>query len=305
VTVSPDISIIVPTLNRPAGLKACLEALTRLEYPQQAFEVIVVNDGGDEDLDAIVCQLEGGLRLRIVNQPHAGPAAARNNGVGHARGRFLAFTDDDCRPERDWLQALVQRLEDDPSRMYGGRTVNALRNNVYSSGSQALIDYLYAYYNADPHAARFFTSSNIALARDAFDLVGGFDTGFSCASGEDRDLCDRWLARGFGLSYVPGAIVLHGHELDLPSYWRQHFGYGAGAWRFRQRKRRRDGCEPGFEPLSFYLNVAGHARRYGLERPTAISALLLLSQVANAFGYAWAWAFEAPAGPPRAGRESM
>lgn len=302
---SPDISIIVPTLNRPAGLKACLEALTRLEFPLQAFEVIVVNDGGDDDLDEIVSQIEGKHCLRIVNQPHSGPATARNTGVEHARGRFLAFTDDDCRPERHWLRAFVQRLEDDPSRMYGGRTLNALRNNIYSSASQALIDYLYAYYNADPQAARFFTSSNIAMARDAFDLVGGFDTSFPCASGEDRDLCDRWLAQGFGLSYVPGAIVHHGHELGLHSFWRQHFVYGAGAWRFRERKRWRDGQEPGFEPFSFYLNVAGHALRSGLDRAGPIASLLLLSQVANAFGYAWASAFGTPAGPPRAGRESM
>lgn len=298
----PRISIIVPTLNRPVRLRACLEALNRLQYPRQQFEVIVVNDGGSDDLSTVLGSLMDGLSVRVIRQQNVGPAGARNTGVEHARGEFLAFTDDDCLPEPSWLTVLAQCLEDDPSRIYGGHTVNALANNIYSSASQSLIDYLYRYYNADVGQARFLTSNNIAMARDAFIAVGGFDASFPRASGEDRDLCDRWLKRGFRMNFVHEARVLHAHELDLRSFWRQHFNYGTGAWRFRQQKRLRDGRGPKVEPLGFYVGLVSFARRHGLRPAIPISLLLMLSQVANACGFVSAWMSGVLPGTERAGR---
>src|SRR3990172_7747823 len=89
-----------------------------------------------------------------VRQRNAGPASARNTGAAQARGEFLAFTDDDCRPAPDWLRGLALRLTQSPDCVIGGRTTNALPDNPYSSASQLLIDYLYSYYNADPDRAR-------------------------------------------------------------------------------------------------------------------------------------------------------
>jgi hypothetical protein len=66
-----------------------------------------------------------------------------------AKGQFLAFTDDDCRPAADWLQALAQRFATAPDHAVGGRTVNALTNNPYTTASQLIVDFVYAYYNAD------------------------------------------------------------------------------------------------------------------------------------------------------------
>jgi GT2 family glycosyltransferase len=281
------VSVIIPTFNRPSQLGACLAALERSTYPKPSLEVIVVDDGGDHDLDPLIAEVGQDLSVRVLVQSNGGPASARNMGVLHARGDFLAFTDDDCLPERDWLPALVGRLAEDPSRIYGGYTVNALPQNVYATASQSLIDYLYGYYNADPAQARFFSSNNIAMSREAFLELGGFDTGFPLASGEDRDLCDRWLRLGHRMSFAPEARVLHHHALDLPSFWRQHFNYGTGARRYRDRKRQRDGKAPGIEPVGFYLNLLRHPQRCSLPRSATASLLLGLSQVANAAGFLW------------------
>ena len=297
------VSVIVPTLNRPNQLALCLQALAHQDFGPQQFEVVVVDDGGEVDLDAVATAHRENLRLRIVTQSNTGPAGARNAGVAQATGEFLAFTDDDCAPEPGWLTALTRRLEQAPSRLHGGHTVNALEHNVYSSASQALIDYLYAYYNAVPEQARFFASNNMAVSRRMFESVGGFDARFPRASGEDRDLCDRWLQLGHQMSYVAEARVRHMHELGLGSFWRQHFTYGIGASRFWACRNARGQDGPLIEPLSFYLDLVRHAFANDLRQPLSLTLLLVLSQLANAAGFAVgrfgrAGRMAAPAAPP-------
>ncbi len=279
------ISIIIPTFNRPARLAACLESMTRLRYPKEGFEVIVVDDGGNADLGVIIDKVRESINVRLITQNNTGPAGARNAGAANATGEFIAFTDDDCTPAQDWLTALAQRWRQDPAKMYGGHTVNALESNIYSAASQSLIDYLYSYYNADPERARFFASNNMAMARNMFEAAGGFDTNFPAASGEDRELCDRWLQLGHGMTLVPEARVYHHHGLTFRTFWTQHFNYGTGAWRFRQSRRLRQRDALKIEPLTFYLNLVGHAGKKKLHRRHAISALMVLSQIANAAGF--------------------
>lgn len=282
------ISVIIPTFKRPRWLAACLESLARQRYPKEQFEVIVVDDGGGVDLGPIIEPLQNKFSLRLVTQDHAGPGLARNNGAAQARGQFIAFTDDDCAVDENWLVELVQRLQLDSSRMYGGYTVNALEANVYSAASQSLIDYLYGYYNSDPKQARFFTSNNMALSRDMFELAGGFDENFRRATSEDRELCDRWLQLGHGMTFVPVARVRHSHDLNFCSFWRQHFNYGRGAWRFWECKHAKSIAGPKLEPPGFYLDLLHHVRRNKLKPALPLSLLLLLSQLANATGFAWA-----------------
>jgi GT2 family glycosyltransferase len=296
------ISIVVPTYNRPASLALCLEAITRLRYPKDQFEVIVVDDGGAVDIGGIIDPLRQSINIRMLRQENTGPAGARNNGAAHATGQFIAFTDDDCSPTEDWLRALTLRLQQDPSVMYGGHTINALSGNVYSVASQSLIDFLYGYFNSDPAHARFFTSNNMALSRSMFESTGGFDTNFPTASGEDRELCDRWQQLGYKMGFVPEAQVRHRHVLNFRSFWKQHFRYGAGAWRFWKCKRARGFAGPKLEPLSFYLSLMNHARKNTLTPALPLSILLVLSQIANAAGFAWARIKDAWPGSIRSGQ---
>ncbi|MDQ3650687.1 MAG: glycosyltransferase family 2 protein, partial [Acidobacteriota bacterium] len=138
----PHISIIIPTYARPRQLAACLAALSELDYPRERFEVIVVNDGGEIFLSEMA-PFRQQINVTLITQPNAGPATARNTGAAQAEGEFLAFTDDDCAPARDWLQALANRFATIPDQLIGGRTLNALDDNLCSTASQLLIDYLY------------------------------------------------------------------------------------------------------------------------------------------------------------------
>src|SRR5436309_2951814 len=132
----PFFSIIIPTEARPKQLAACLESICCLEYPDDRFEVLVVDDGSATPPETVVASFRDKIDVTLLTQPHAGPAAARNAGAQRARGTFLAFTDDDCMPKVDWLERFAARLVKTPDHLIGGRTLNALPDNPYSTASQ-------------------------------------------------------------------------------------------------------------------------------------------------------------------------
>jgi glycosyltransferase involved in cell wall biosynthesis len=280
------LSVIIPTYLRPERLSACLQSLTRLDYPRDHFEVIVVDDGSQSPPEAVVAFFQDQLDVTLLTQPHAGPATARNTGAAKAVGKFLAFTDDDCAPAHDWLQTLAARFAAAPDHAIAGQTLNALPENLYSTASQTLIDYLCTYYNVLAGKAAFLTSSNLALPADRFRGIGGFDSSFAFAAGEDRELCDRWQHCGYSITYAPEVLVYHSHALTLRSFGRQHLNYGRGAFHFHRARARR--CEVGIkvEPLSFYLNLLRHPlRRAKSWRGSLLLGLLAISQLANAAGF--------------------
>jgi glycosyltransferase involved in cell wall biosynthesis len=279
----PFFSVIIPTYNRPAQLAQCLQALSRIDYPPEKFEVIVVDDGSAEPPESVIRRFRELLDVRLCSQANAGPAAARNLGAGQSRGEFFAFTDDDCAPAAGWLRALAARFAEYPDRLIGGRTLNALSDNLYSETSQLIIDVVYAHFNADPDDARFFASNNFALPSARFHELGGFNETFDTS--EDREICDRWRARGLALSYAPEAIIQHAHALGLRKLWSQHFGYGRGAYRFHHERTAR-GNKPFKPDLTFYLKLlrAASERSRGRRAP-GLTTLLLWSQLANTAGF--------------------
>ena len=284
----PSFSVVIPTYGRPGQLVACLDALTRVEYDRDRFDVVVVDDGGPASLDAVIARFGKQLNLRHIRQEHSGPARARNTGAASARGRFLVFIDDDCSPGPDWLRSLAVRFAREPGHGIFGRTVNAIPDNLWSGASQLLIDYLYSYYNADSCRSPFVAANNLALPADRFQAIGGFDTTFPGAGGEDRELCDRWLRNGLRLTYAPEMIVTHAHALSLPTFWRQHVHYGMGAFIYHRIRARRGWGRVKLESPQFYLNLMrfpfSQARGW---RALVLAGLLLLSQAANAAGFFW------------------
>lgn len=283
---TPLISIIIPTYNRPERLTSCLESLTKLNYPRDRFEVVVVDDGSKTSLESVAAPFYSKFELKLLKQRNSGPATARNTGAKQAKGQFLAFTDDDCMPSPDWLKNLAARFVEAPDCLIGGRTINALPDNLYSTASQELIDYLYEYFNTKPQGACFFASNNIALPTQRFLDIGGFDTSFPLAAAEDREFCDRWLHKGHQMFYAPEVQIYHAHHLTLSSFWRQHFFYGRGAFCFHQVRAHRGAKSIRLEPLAFYANLLAYPLFQAQSwRSPVVAVLLGLSQVANTAGF--------------------
>lgn len=290
----PFISVVVPTYERPDALRRCVRALRLQDYPRDRYEVIVVDDGSTTDLTRAVHGTSHGAQtngqaqsVTLLRQANAGPAAARNRGAANAQGSYLAFTDDDCAPARGWLQGLSRALSARPRAVVGGRTINAFPANPYAEATQLLITYLSAH-SAEQGMPSFFATNNLALSTDDFHAVGGFDTRFPLAAGEDRDFCDRCQLHGLAFRYVPDAHLYHHHNLTLPSYLRQHYNYGRGAYRvWQKRQARHETVEQGdwtrfiagLLALPFHHAPASKAVLY--------STLLGVAQGATAAGY-WA-----------------
>lgn len=279
----PAFSVVVPTVGRPERLQGCLRALSKLDYPRDGFEVVVVNDGGGEATERVGAGAVEGLVLTVISTERRGAAAARNTGAGRARGAFIAFTDDDCEPTPGWLAALQAVLESEPGAAVGGAMVNGARGRC-AAGSQAVLDATHTHFNGGPAGPTFFATSNLAFPAEGLRALGGFDESFEHA--EDRELCERWLRSGRRFGYAPDAVVRHMRELAPAELWRQHFGYGRGAWHFH-RVRKQQGWGRFAVQRGFYGELARQVRRPRAEAgPVALGLLAATSQVANAAGFA-------------------
>ncbi len=279
-------SVVIPTYNRSEQLLNCLKALARQEYDRDCFEVIVVSDGGEFPTDSRVERLRGEMNLTILLQPHAGPACARNTGASQARGHYLAFTDDDCLPEPDWLGCLASRVAVSGGCAFGGRTVNAFPRNLCSVASQLLVDYIYAFHATNPDRQRFFATNNLVVSSAHFHAVGGFDASYPLAAGEDREFCDRLRKIGIPFLFVPEAVVYHAHAMTVASYARQQFNYGCGSFLFHYSEGSRKGIISRFESLSFYLNLLVYPFSHASgTKKIPLAFLVLISQLAVTAGY--------------------
>ena len=102
----PKVSVVVASYNGERTLKACLDSLQRLNYPD--YEVILVDDGSTDATPQIALAHPGVRYFR--HEKNLGLSVARNTGIAAATGEIIAFTDSDCRADEDWLYYLVGDL---------------------------------------------------------------------------------------------------------------------------------------------------------------------------------------------------
>ena len=256
-----------------------------MRFDSGRVEVIIVDDGGPDALAPVVSGFCEGLTIRLVRKFNGGPASARNAGAAVARGRFLAFIDDDCVPSPEWIGTLISVLENRPDALAGGPVVNGLPDNPYAAASQRVATFVAKHYAEGRGAERFFTANNFTLSAKCFRELGGFDETIPSWTAEDKEFCDRWRQCGYAMVWVPGAMVHHAHALTLRRFVRQHFEYGRGILAFRLRRRNRKGKRLVPETARFYSALVLHPL-WQERHPRALMTVLLLtlSQAATIAG---------------------
>ena len=182
---------------------------------------------------------------------------------------------------------MAKHFQNTDQYLVGGKTINQLTDNIYSSMSQIIVDIVYQHYNQNPQNAKFFASNNFALSTRLFRDLSGFNP--QLATAEDREFCDRWLFHGYKMIYDPQIKVYHAHKLSFVKFCKQHFCYGRGAFYFhRIRSSRKSGTIT--KEMKFHLNVKNWLL-YPLQQKKkhvfTYIFLLVVWQIANAIGFGY------------------
>lgn len=202
--MTPAVSVVVATKDRSARLAKLLGALEQQTIGRQAFELVVIDDGSS---DGTLAVLEGRVDRLIRHETPTGPAIARQEGWKAASGTLIAFTDDDCRPEPDWLERAISVHRQVPGAIIQGQT----RPDPHEAA--ALPDPLARSIRVN-RLGPFFQTCNVFYPRELLERVDGFDPTIPRPSVEDADLAMRALATGCGAVYAEDAVVNHAVEVQ-------------------------------------------------------------------------------------------
>ncbi|MCX6710287.1 MAG: glycosyltransferase [Candidatus Woesearchaeota archaeon] len=224
------ITVAIPTYNRGKSIKPALEAITKQDFPKSEYELIIVDDGGNDSTKEIVGEFsrKSGFPIRYSWQKNKGPAAARNLAILNSKSPIIAFTDDDCIPNPDWLEKILSAFSNDSDAMIiGGETLPPKGNLIAKVGQGLTKNAFFDNVNGKREAI-FFPTCNAAFRKEVFKKAGCFDEDFPIAAGEDLEFSWRCFKKGLKLLYAPDAIVTHYCTPNLRAYARQSFNYGRG-----------------------------------------------------------------------------
>ena len=232
----PRVSVVIPTCNRNDTLARCLEALTaeRQDLPSAEYEVIVTDDSSQGSAMEMI-------RDRFpwatwIQGPRRGPAANRNNGAERARADWLVFTDDDCVPDLGWLRCYLAAIASGQASVYEGRTYTEpnTRGPFWGAPTNEMGGLLW--------------SCNMAIRRDVFRSIGGFDAQFPYPHMEDVDFRERIKVAGHPFIFIREAGVFHPLRPIGPIV-RQALGHES--YFYYARKHRISLKQAGLSPLDF------------------------------------------------------
>jgi glycosyltransferase involved in cell wall biosynthesis len=221
---TPQISVVIPTRDRPELLQRCLAALEKQTVP---VEIVVVEDS------------EG-----------RGPAWARNEGVRRAQGEVICFTDDDCAPFPNWAETLAKPIQAGKVQATAGPTHIAAGATAADLAWEAIVSYLQQQATKPGTSSPgFAATANLACTRSLLEQLP-FDESFPAAAGEDRDWAERAARMGAVPQFVPQALVLHQSGMHVRDFLRQQYRYGRGASQYRSA-----GNERRLGSADFYLGL--------------------------------------------------
>ncbi|MCC6155225.1 MAG: glycosyltransferase, partial [Candidatus Hydrogenedentes bacterium] len=225
------VSIVIPAHNAAATLGECLAAAINQTYTDR--EVIVVDDGSTDATPEIARKFP----VVLIQQSKSGPAAARNAGGRIASGDIIAFTDSDCVAHCDWVSRLVEGFGECVGAV-GGTYGIANTGNMLARIIHNEIRSRHARFG---YEVDFLGSYNLAVRREVFNALNGFDENFTAASGEDNDLSYRIQDAGYALRYAPAAVVDHYHPERVVPYLRAQMRHGFWRMKLYAKHPRRSG----------------------------------------------------------------
>jgi glycosyltransferase involved in cell wall biosynthesis len=220
-----DVSVVVCTYNRAPSLRVTLAALDGQAIPGGLrWELIVVDNGSTDETARVVQTFAASARVpvRYHREEQPGLSHARNAALALARGRVVAFTDDDVRPDPTWVATVQAVTEETGADVLGGRILPeweapppawlARRPRLWAY--LTVLDHDAPAVLAGVHGIPTVWGANMTVRRDVLAALGGFDPrrgviGTTLHGGEDLDVVARALAAGYRAVYDPRVVVAH------------------------------------------------------------------------------------------------
>jgi GT2 family glycosyltransferase/glycosyltransferase involved in cell wall biosynthesis len=217
----PRVSIVIPVYGKVEYTLACLRSLVA-NPPSDAFEVIVVDDASPDDSADTLARVSG-IRL-LRNASNLGFVGSCNAGASVAHGEFLIFLNNDTQVMPGWSEELLRCFELRADCGIAGSQLVYPDGRLQEAGAWVFADA--SAWNigrfdsrTDPSVryARkvdYVSGASLAIRREVFTKLGGFDTRFAPGYYEDTDLAFAARAAGYSVWYVPNSVVVHAEGIS-------------------------------------------------------------------------------------------
>ena len=214
-TESTYLSIIVCTRNRAKELRTCLPALIQEAKTFDDVEIVMVDNGSNDDTAAVVSKLAEKERCPVVYvyEPVAGLCVARNRGMKTAKGKVLVYIDDDAVPHKGWVGVIREIFQDQHVDSAGGRIIAKPQGGMPDWFPPGLVWVIGEYYKGDeqrrynlPHDCP--AGGNFAVRKQVSEALGGFDERLKLYN-DEVDFFRRMSENGFNSVYFPKMVVDH------------------------------------------------------------------------------------------------
>ena len=220
----PFVSVVIPTFNRSAMLSRCLDSLFTQSYPENMYEIIVVNGSSKDNSERILAEYEkkapcGFSWITLEGQK---VTDARNSGIFRSKGDLICFIDDDCIADSNWISNLINGFTNETIGAVGGNIVSYQVKTPlqqYTEDAKILSQDLFMSKNK-------LITANAAYRRQILTTISGFDNYFIAC--EDADVAIRTQLLGYELRYIPDAIVFHDHRSTIIGLFLQQYRNGKG-----------------------------------------------------------------------------
>lgn len=223
-TMNQKISVIIPVKNDERRIGQCLRAV--FNQTVSPFEVILV-DGHSTDNTVIEAQK---YPIKLIYEDYGTVGGARQAGVENATGEYIAFTDSDCIPEKNWLGGLLKEFT--PGVVGVGGGVKNIGEGIWEISIALALDSFLGSANSvqdqvfpEKKFVRSLSGCNSCYRRSDIEKAGGFNVNYRF--NEDTEL-NRRIASYGSLLYTPDAVVLHDQSRDLKQFAKRMFLFGDG-----------------------------------------------------------------------------
>jgi len=227
------ISVIVATLNRPSNIASCLKSL--LNNSKTDYEIIIIDQSKNDSTYSLVKRLNN-RNIHYLKQQTIGKSRALNIAINNSHGHVLAFTDDDCIVDNDWLKEIYSTFHNNQNISVSfGKTLpyNPKKHSqrvcpsCFNNGNK-----IYTVTEPEKHWLGIGFGNNMAFKHSEFIKLGMFKTwlgpGSIGSNAEDAELSLRTLIKGGKIIYNPNMIVYHNKWLDQKEMIRQQLSYNCG-----------------------------------------------------------------------------